>query len=112
MKYADAYIAWSPGKGSGWWRTDTKNPGTVKVVYRPMQSGWDDGFLFTGGACYKVVQEAKGDDAVARLFIEWHHIVLRDRVDPEVAHQAFLAIDEYRDALAADIPGSTARGLM
>lgn len=31
------------------------------------------------------------------LFIEFHTIVVRDKVPIQAAHKAFLAIDEYRD---------------
>lgn len=60
----------------------------------------------TGGACCRHVQEARGVKAAFHLMTEFHTIVVRDGVDPQEAHQAFLVIDEYRRRIAPDIPGA------
>jgi hypothetical protein len=44
------------------------------------------------------------------LFIEFHSIVVRDQVPVDAAHNAFLAIDEYRDRIAPDILGAPNAG--
>jgi len=44
---------------------------------------------------------------LAMLFIEFNAMVVRDGINPQIAHKAFLAIDEYRDAIAPDIEGSS-----
>ena len=42
------------------------------------------------------------------MLIEFHTIVVGDRVPVEAAHKAFLAIDEYRKRISSDIPGADA----
>jgi hypothetical protein len=34
-------------------------------------------------------------------------MVVRDGVPPDAVHRAFLALDEYRDALPPDVPGAS-----
>ena len=55
-------------------------------------------------ALRKCTDEYKRD---MMLFIEFHTIVVRDKVPVEAAHRAFLAIDEYRDRISPDIEGAT-----
>jgi hypothetical protein len=43
---------------------------------------------------------------VALMLTDFHQIVVRDGIDPQVAHKAFLEIDEYREIIAADIEGA------
>ena len=43
---------------------------------------------------------------IARLFIDFQTVVVRDGIDPQVAHRAFLAIDEYRFRIAPDTEGA------
>jgi hypothetical protein len=40
------------------------------------------------------------------VFIHFHTLVVRDGIDPQVAHKAFLAIDEYRQRMSGEIDGS------
>jgi hypothetical protein len=100
MKYQEALVAWTPGtdqvrvghliqRGEGDW---TNHP----VHYR-----------FTGGAAYTALREC--EDKTLRdmmMFIEFHTIVVRDRVPAEAVHKAFLAIDEYRQRISPDIEGA------
>jgi hypothetical protein len=44
---------------------------------------------------------------VAFMFVDFHMLVVDDGIDPQVAHQAFLAIDEYRPTISNHIPGAT-----
>ena len=44
---------------------------------------------------------------LAMLFIEFNAMIVRDGIDPQEAHHAFLAIDEYREAIAPDIEGAS-----
>ncbi len=43
---------------------------------------------------------------IARLFIDFQTIVVRDGLDPQAVHKAFLAIDEYRFRIAPDTEGA------
>jgi hypothetical protein len=40
------------------------------------------------------------------IFIEFNAMVVRDGINPQEAHRAFLAIDEYRTHIAPDIDGA------
>jgi hypothetical protein len=63
-------------------------------------------YRFTGGAAYIEARKIRGEKAKLAALIEWHTIVVRDGIDPQVAHNEFLKIDEYRDALPPDIRGA------
>lgn len=100
MRYRETLVAW--------------NPGTPQVrVGRLLERGEPDwtrhpiNYRMTGGAAYRHVRECEdASKLVVLLFADWHAIVVRDRVPIEVAHKAFLAIDEYRRHIAPDIPGA------
>jgi len=92
MKANEALIAWNPR-------------GDVKVACVGTKN-WSDGFSRTGGATYSNTRNLTADKSVLMLFIEFHTLVVRDGVQPEIAHKAFLAIDEYRNAIAPDIQGA------
>ena len=47
-----------------------------------------------------------GEARVARLFIDFQTLVVRDGLDPQAVHRAFLAIDEYRFRIAPDTEGA------
>ena len=66
---------------------------------------WTHAFAYTGGAAWTQWRETTGSALLARLFIEFNTIVVRDGIDPQVAHAAFLTIDEYADTVAKDVPG-------
>ncbi|MBR1235188.1 hypothetical protein [Bradyrhizobium sp. AUGA SZCCT0182] len=44
-----------------------------------------------------------------RMFQLFNLIVVADGIDPQMAHAAFLKIDEYRWGIARDVPGAEAR---
>jgi hypothetical protein len=49
------------------------------------------------------LRSARGHRAQAAVLALWNAIVLRDKVDPKRAHNAFLNIDEYCDAVEPGI---------
>jgi hypothetical protein len=103
MRYQEALIAWTPG-------TDRIKVGPLIQLDGPDWTGHPsepNGYRYTGGAAYTWLRDCK--DKTLRdlvLFIEFHSIVVRDRVPVEAAHRAFLAIDEYRERIAPDISGA------
>lgn len=111
MKYADALIAWTPGDDNCLLPGQEHTRGTVKVgrLLKTGQPDWTDPYAFTGGAAYTHVRDARGDTALACLFIEFQTIVVRDKIDPAVAHKAFWQIEEYRNACASDCPNPFSR---
>jgi len=97
MKYQKALIAWTPD-------TDQIRVGRLIPERGP---DWSLRYEYTGGAAYTGLRDC--DDKTFRdmmLFIEFHSIVVRDKVPVDAAHKAFLKIDEYRERIAQDIPGA------
>jgi hypothetical protein len=111
MKACEALIAWSPNYGPefaaaspGW----PKTPGEVAVgpLLKEGDPDWTKQYAFTGGAAEVSRRHLKGDESALMLFIDFHTLVVRDGVDPQKAHKAFLAIDEYRHRMSRDTPGA------
>lgn len=103
MKAKDALIAWTPADFR-----DDPSAGQVKVGPAPNEPApeWLAMFAYTGGAAYALVRNLTGDAAKARLFIDFNTLVVRDGIDPQVAHEAFLLIDEYAESISPDIAGA------
>lgn len=91
MKLTEAMIAWTP-------ETDR-----IKIGPWPDESGWSDAYEMTAGACASVLPDATPAERILAMFLWFHSIVVEDHVPPQAAHQAFLAIDEYRANIASDI---------
>ena len=53
-----------------------------------------------------------GHKSIAKLFIDFHTVVVRDKIDPQAAHQAFLVVDEYRSMISPDIESATLEEIM
>ncbi len=51
-------------------------------------------------------EKARRMAMVAMVFIHFHTLTARDGIPPDMAHRAFLAIDEYRRHMSPDIPGA------
>ena len=96
MKFRSTMIAWVP-------ETDR-----IHVGPWPDRTGWSDAYSRTDGACFSDVRNVPPDRRLAMLFIAFNTIVVRDKVPAEAVHRAFLAIDEYRKAIAPDTPGADA----
>jgi hypothetical protein len=94
MKLVEAMYGWN------------RNSDEIEVGPWPDTTGWSDRYSQTGGACYVVLREAPPDRQVARLFIDFHTIVVGYGVDIQAAHREFLKIDEYRRSIAPDISGA------
>ena len=70
--------------------------------------GWTRHFEYVGGAFDSERRDWRGPQSVAAVFIEFHTMVVRDGIHPQVAHAEFLKIDEYAETIALDIPGARA----
>jgi hypothetical protein len=102
MKAHEALIAWTPAD----WPTGNTQ-GQVKVgPLITKENDWTTPFEYTGGAAYTERRDWRGQQSLAQVFIEFHTLVVRDGIDPQVAHEAFLAIDEYAEAISSDIKGA------
>ena len=107
MKARDALIAWTPV----YWKGHHPDLVGKILVAKNDERGvidWSRGHSHTGGACYSDVNQARGLASSLRLFIDFNTIVTRDGLDPIAVHLAFLAIDEYCDHIAPDLPTAAA----
>lgn len=102
MKASEALIAWTPADYG------TPTAGTVKVgpLIEVGKRDWSDPYAYTGGASIVERREMVGAEAQLWVFTDFHTIVVRDGIKPEVAHEAFLAIDEYAYGISPDIEGA------
>lgn len=98
---SDVVIAWTPLH----WRW---HPTVGKIrVGSVSGSDWKGKYGLTEGATGIDWQSAPYREK--RLFVLFHQIVVRDHLDPQIAHEAFLSIDEYRWQIARDVPGAEER---
>ncbi|AWN43709.1 hypothetical protein [Methylobacterium durans] len=103
MKQLEALIAWTPTR---WADLRPETAGQVVVVPFPDADGHAKGFMMSTGASSSALQALPEDQRVARLFIDFNTLVVRDGLDPQAVHRAFLAIDEYRFRIAPDTEGA------
>lgn len=105
MKAAEAMIAWTPN-----FDHEDGNATKGQVRVGPLQQegdpDWTFGYSMTGGAAYTARRNMPEWQQIAMVFIDWQTLVYGYKIDPDVAHEAFLAIDEYRQRIAADLPGA------
>ena len=92
MQLLDVVIAWNPN-------------GTAKVGPHLDPGRWSKNFQVTDGADNTRWARFDENQRQKALFIVFHTMVVRDGVDVQVAHRAFMEIDEYRDLIAQDIEG-------
>ena len=103
MKQSDAIIAWTPAR---WAELRPDTAGQVAVLPAPDTAGASKRFMMRGGAGSSALQALTGEARIARLFIDFQTLVVRDGLDPQAVHRAFLAIDEYRFRIAPDTEGA------
>lgn len=103
MKQIEAIIAWTPLR---WAELRPETAGQVVVVPAPDTAGAAKPFMMRAGASSSALAGLSEEARIARLFIDFQTLVVRDGIDPQVAHRAFLAIDEYRFRIAPDTEGA------
>lgn len=103
MKACQALIAWTP---PGFGLATDGQVGVRLLTDDDSETEWLGHFAYAGGAAFFGVQDLRGDAARLRVFVEFHTLVVRDGLDPQHVHDAFLAIDEYAEAIAPDTPGA------
>lgn len=103
MKQTEAIIAWTPVR---WAELRPETAGQVVVVATPDADGVAKRFAMRAGASSSALAALAEEARIARLFIDFQTLVVRDGIDPQAAHRAFLAIDEYRFRIAPDTEGA------
>ncbi len=91
MKLAEIMYAWTPAT----WES-SPTAGRVRVGVHPDRVGWTRPFASCLGACDLSFAEASDSERIIQMFVAFHAMVVRDGLDPQVVHTAFLEIDEYR----------------
>ncbi len=88
------------------WQPKANHSGlpAVKVGAWPDKTGWSKDYVFSDGCCF-FRRGRQHAEKVARMFIDFHTVVVRDGVAPEAAHREFLKIDAYRESIAPDCGG-------
>ena len=103
MKMTDADIIWTPiFEGED----DVPNRGSVRVERHGC--GWQRGRgdRWMPGTSLNNGHQADPIKQLLAVFIQFNALVVRDHIEPEKAHAAFLTIDEYRKAISLDTPGA------
>jgi hypothetical protein len=104
MKLSETMIAWTPPVW-GDRKPYAATKGQVKAGIHPAK-GWSAAYAFTDGACLSEWRAMNEWERVAMLFIMFNVMTVRDGIDPKVAHDALLEIDEYRHRIAPDMRGA------
>ena len=103
MKALYAVIAWSPVWEET--RAGDIDVGPAKGSGRT-SGGWAHGLTMTMGAVWVDWKKLSPKDRLLRLMLEFNAVVVRDGIDPQRAHKAFLQIDEYAEHISRDMPGA------
>lgn len=105
MKASEALIAWTPNFDHN---ADNPTRGQVKVgrLLQKHEADWTAPYQMTGGAAYTARRTLDKWQSIAMVFVDFQTLVVGYGIDPQVAHEAFLAIDEYRQRIAPDLPGA------
>jgi hypothetical protein len=115
MKARDAHILWTPADCKRrLLRRGDHPPGSVKVL--PFLSDGDRKeavrYKRDAGASFTDWRHRSSEQLKALVLAEFHALVVRDGMHPQAVHQAFLVIDEYREAISPDVGARRARNGM
>ncbi|WP_375464617.1 hypothetical protein [uncultured Methylobacterium sp.] len=103
MKQSEAIVVWTPVR---WADMKPETAGQVAVLTYPDTTGATGRYMMTAGAVFSGLKTLSEEARIARLFIDFQTLVVRDGLDPQAVHRAFLAIDEYRFRIAPDTEGA------
>lgn len=81
------------------------NGGEVALIQHPDKKGDSDQYFFSALACNSDFKKLDFEERKKIIFIEAMHMIVRDKVDAMKLHSVLLALDEYRDGCAEDMPG-------
>ena len=79
----------------------------IGPLLRDGDGDWTAPYAYTGGAAYTKTRVLRRDASALMLFINFVDMVVRDGIDPLVAHRAFMAVNEYLKVLPRTPPQST-----
>lgn len=84
------------------WHLDNPELASVKPPAKLMKLGDPDDrdYFASWGACTDEFNQASDEERVNLLFRQFAHMTIVDRIDPVELHGIFMAIPEWRAALA------------
>ena len=95
-------VAWTPAGD-----LDDPTAGKIRIGHKAGNNAWSRPYAFVEGAVWVGWKDQPLAVRVVRMLLLFQAIVVRDGIDPQLAHKEFLKVDEYRRNIACDIPGST-----
>ena len=102
-----AMILWTP---RGTTERYKSTEGAVEIIQHPGRPGGRSSqFQRSYGVC-NFPDWRDPEERLLRLFMAFNTLTVRDGMDPEITHRAFLAISEYRQAISPDQFGATEIG--
>jgi hypothetical protein len=102
MKQLKCMVVWTPVSVE-----HSATRGEVAIVPWPDRLGERRPYSYSAGACDSELHTMSESDRIAMLFITFNTLVVRDGIDPQAAHHAFLEVDEYRERIAPNAPDGT-----
>ncbi len=86
MKQIDAIIAWTPLR---WAELKPETAGQVVVLPAPDTAGEAKRYMMRAGASSSALAALSEEARIARLFIDFQTLVVRDGIDPQAATGRF-----------------------
>ena len=96
-------LCWNPSSMQP--RRDQRERGAVALVPWPDYRGTSNQYVMSGLAAYRAIQAGDFQHRKLMVYITAIQAIVRDGCDPRDVHNALLALEEYRDGLADDVPG-------
>lgn len=96
----DAMVCWTPKRAA---LENDLTYGVVKVFRHPDEGRASRSLRMSAGAC-DFGWKTKFDERQRKLMLllHFHHMIVRDGIDPRTAHYEFQVIPEYRAMMAYD----------
>ena len=92
MKASEALITW-----------DTEPEPCICISQLGEESRSSRELTYSGGAAWQSRREIKGREELACVMADFVYLTVTAGLPPKMVHEAFLEIDEYRDALKAAV---------
>jgi hypothetical protein len=103
MKAKEALISWTPNVEY----IDSSVKGKVDVRTPYYLGGEKErDHSYSSGSAFIDRRKLEGEEAALLVLADFHAMVVRDGINPQTAHKELCKIDEYRQYIAADIPGA------
>lgn len=93
MKYLESMIVWTPNDDAY-----ASNPtrGKIDVVPWPDTTGRSKPYRMSVGACFMDLKKQTPAERTETLFRDFHLAVVVGKIDPQMASDAFMQINEFR----------------